>query len=145
MIARLTTALRSGMIALVLVAASHAPARAQEQPCPLPGQTAMLVAQMFFGQSIKNRAPVSPREWASFLRDAVTPRFPGGFTVYDAYGQWLNTDSHRIARERTKVLVIATGDSAIARQQMEELSSLYRTRFSQRSVELITSLACAEF
>src|SRR5665213_1511039 len=144
MIARLTTALRSGLIALAFVAAIHAPARAQEQTCPLPGQKTMLVAQLFFGQSIKNRGPVSPRAWAAFLRDAVTPRFPGGFTVYDAYGQWQDTDSHRIARERTKVLVIATGDSAIARRQMEELSSLYRARFSQQSVGLITSLACAE-
>jgi len=145
MIAGLTTALRSGMIALTFVVATHAPARAQEQSCPLRGQKTMLVAQMFFGQSIKNRGPVSPREWASFLRDVVTPRFPGGFTVYDAYGQWLDTDSHHIARERTKVLVIAADDSAIVRQRVEELSSLYRARFFQQSVGVITSQACAEF
>jgi hypothetical protein len=145
MIAGLTTALRSGLIALTFVAATNAPARAQEQPCPLRDQKTMLVAQMFFGQSIKNRGPVSPRDWASFLREVVTPRFPGGFTVYDAYGQWLGTDSHRVARERTKVLVIATEDSAIVRQHVEEVSSLYRTRFSQRSVGVITTQACARF
>ncbi len=145
MIAGLTTALRSSVIALAFVVATNAPARAQEQSCPLPGQKTMLVAQLFFGQSIAHRAPVSPRDWTSFLRDVVTPRFPGGFTVYDASGQWLNADSHRIARERTKVLVIAADDSAAVRQHVEEVSSLYRARFSQQSVGVITSLACAAF
>lgn len=145
MISGPTATMRASLMALSVLAAIHTPARAQQQSCPLPGQKTMLVVQMFFGQSIEHRAPVSPQDWTSFLRDVVTPRFPGGFTVYDASGQWLNTDSHHIAREKTKILVIATDDSPNVRQQVEDLSRLYRTRFSQRSVGVITNQACAAF
>ncbi|MBV8633818.1 MAG: DUF3574 domain-containing protein, partial [Burkholderiaceae bacterium] len=73
-------------------------------PCPLPGQTSELVVQMYFGQNIEHRGPVTPHEWNDFLRRNVTPRFPDGFTVYDAYGQWQDRESHRIARENSKVI-----------------------------------------
>jgi hypothetical protein len=145
MMSGLTAAVRACLMTLAFLAAIHMPARAQQQSCPLPGQKTMLVVQMFFGQSIAQHAPVSPQDWTAFLRDVVTPRFPGGFTVYDAAGQWLNPDSHRIAREKTKVLVIAADDSPTVRQQVEDLSRLYRSRFSQRSVGVITSQACAAF
>jgi Protein of unknown function (DUF3574). len=41
--------------------------------------------------------PISAARWRAFLDKEVTPRFPDGLTVFDAYGQWL----FRGARSRT--------------------------------------------
>lgn len=120
-------------------------ATAGEAACPFAAQKPMLVVQLFFGQSTQDRRPISEKEWRSFLARAVTPRFPDGFTVYDGYGQWMNPQTHAIAREKTKVVVIATEDTPAIRSRIEELSGIYRARFHQQSVGLITSPGCAAF
>jgi Protein of unknown function (DUF3574) len=139
----MTTPFAVGALLLSLLAGQAA--AAPEVACPLPGQKQMLVVQLFFGQSVKDRRPVSDKEWRSFLARAVTPRFPDGFTVYDGYGQWMNPQTQSIGREKTKVVVIATEDTPALRTRIEELSGIYRTRFHQHSVGLITSPGCAVF
>src|SRR5579871_690552 len=100
------------MLAIWLaMSAFSAQAMADETTCPLPGQTRALMVQMFFGLSIEHRGPVTNREWNDFLRQTVTPRFPDGFTVYDAYGQWQDRDTHRIVRERSRVIEVAIEDT----------------------------------
>jgi Protein of unknown function (DUF3574) len=130
---------------LVLSIMAGPDAMAEEGACPFAGQKPMLVVQLFFGQSTKDRHPVSDKEWRSFLARTVTPRFPDGFTVYDGHGQWTNPQTHAVTREKTKVMVIATEDTPAVRSRIEELSSIYRSRFHQQSVGLITSPGCGEF
>ena len=130
---------------LILSVMAGRGAMAEERACPFAGQKPMLVVQLFFGQSIKDRGLVSDREWRSFLARTVTPRFPDGFTVYDGYGQWMNPRTHAISREKTKVMVIATEDTPALRTRIEELSGIYRARFHQQSVGLITSPGCGAF
>ena len=60
------------------------------------------MADLFFA-----RNHVSEAGFARFLATEVTPRFPGGFTVIDAKGQWRAPGSDRISKERTKLLMIA--------------------------------------
>ena len=48
---------------------------------------------------------VSELEWQIFLRDEVTKRFPGGFTVWEAQGQWQSSKGS-IDQERSKVLLL---------------------------------------
>lgn len=126
-----------------LALATAAPA--QSISCPLAAQKPMLLFQLFFGRSVPDRGPVTAREWSTFLRQNVTPRFPDGFTVYDAYGQWLNPASHAIARESTKVIVIATVDTPDVRTKITAVSESYRRLFHQQSVGIVSSAACAAF
>ena len=42
---------------------------------------------LYFGTG-KPTGVVTPEEWAEFLRDSVTPRFPQGLTVSQASGEW---------------------------------------------------------
>ncbi len=67
----------------------------------------MLVAELFFGRSIKGRAPLTDAEWAEFAAQTVTPNFPDGFTVFDGEGQWRNPQTGHIARDPTKILLVA--------------------------------------
>ena len=49
---------------------------------------------------------VSPARWREFLDQQVTSRFPDGFTVFDAYGQWRDHGAKEPERLSTKVIVI---------------------------------------
>src|SRR5205823_14425463 len=88
-----------------------APLQAQAQPqpytCVLSGEQRMLVAELFFGRNIPGRAPLTDAEWSEFAAQTITPNFPDGFTVFDGDGQWQNPVTGRIARDRTKVLLVA--------------------------------------
>jgi uncharacterized protein DUF3574 len=141
----LTARLRAPFLALACLTAAAQTVAVQASTCPLPDQHEMLVVQLFFGESIKGRKPLSDKEWRAFLARAVTPRFPDGFTVFDAHGQWMDPRTHAIARERTKVVEIATEDSPVARSRIGEIARLYRERFRQQSVGIITSAGCGVF
>jgi hypothetical protein len=116
-----------------------------QEPCPLSNEKPMLVTQLFFGLSVKGRGPVTRSEWTAFVRHNVAPRFPGGFTVYEAEGQWLDPASHSVVRENSKVMIIAAEDTAEVRTKITEVSDLYRKAFHQQSVGVITRRECAAF
>jgi hypothetical protein len=48
---------------------------------------------------------VSEADWSTFLAKVLTPAFPHGLTVYDAYGQIQQADG-KIRRQSTRVVVI---------------------------------------
>lgn len=72
--------------------------------------------------------------WQAFLDEEVTPRFPDGFTVLDAYGQWRMKNGTRIGRLRTKVIVILHPDTEAARAQVEGVRLAFKRRTGQDSV-----------
>jgi hypothetical protein len=79
---------------------------------------------------------VSEEDWKGFLADVVTPRFPDGFTVIDAYGQWRDPSvaDAPVVREATKVLVIVHPATVETSAAVAEIKSLYKARFDQKSV-----------
>lgn len=118
---------------------------AQELSCPLANEKPMLVTQLFFGLSVKGRGPVTPQEWRAFVQRNVAPRFPDGFTVYDAQGEWRDPVSRSVVRENSKVVILALEDTAGARLKITEVSELYRKAFHQDAVGIISSRECAAF
>jgi hypothetical protein len=126
-----------------------APAAAPSSPepyiCLLPGEERMLVAELFFGRNIKGRAPLSEAEWSQFTADAITPNFPDGFTVFDGYGQWRNPQTGQIARDPTKILLVAAKRSPDLAGRLTAVMDAYKQRFHQQSVGLITRDSCAAF
>jgi hypothetical protein len=118
---------------------------AQAQSCPLAVQKPMLIAQLYFGQDVAGHGRVSAKAWNLFLRQTVTPQFPDGFTVFDAYGQWQDSSRHRIVREPSKVVSIALADTADARRGLESVANAYREKFHQQSVGLVTTEGCGAF
>lgn len=114
-----------------------------EEPCP-ESSDRYAEYQLFFGRSTDGGREVSDEQWAAFLAEVVTPRFPAGLTVLDGAGQWRD-DSGTIQRERSKVLWIlaAPGDETL--QRIDEISAEYERRFNQDSVLRIHGTACASF
>jgi Protein of unknown function (DUF3574) len=136
---------RTGVFAILLALAGAGDLHAQAAACPFPDQKPMLVIQLFFGRYVPHRGPVTAAEWNGFLRDHVTPLFPDGFTVYDAYGQWLNPQIHTVIRQPTRIIVFATADVPEVRVKIAEISEEYKRQFRQQSVGVLSSTGCGVF
>lgn len=77
---------------------------------------------------------ISEAQWRAFLDKEVTPRFPDGLTVFDAYGQWLFRGAPEPNRLRTKVLVILHEDSPQRRNDIEAIRLAWKQATKHQSV-----------
>lgn len=123
-------------------------AQAQKAPparhvaCATP-DAVFIRTTLYFGLG-KRLGWISAHQWRSFLRNEVTVRFPQGFTVLDAQGQWRG-ENGLIMRERSKVLLIVHHDTAEAWNDIHALIALYRERYDQESVLEEDAEVCATF
>lgn len=77
---------------------------------------------------------ISEAQWRAFLDREVTPRFPDGLTVFDAYGQWLFRGASEPNRLRTKVLVILHEDTPQRRNDIEAIRLAWKQATGHQSV-----------
>src|SRR5207253_3721246 len=61
--------------------------------------------ELYFGLSRTAGAEISDAEFAAFLAQVVTPRFPEGLSVLEARGQWRDS-AGRTVREPARVVVL---------------------------------------
>ena len=100
--------------------------------------------ELFLGQNIGQTGRVSDDEWRGFLADEVTPRYPDGFTVLDAAGQWRDPVGTIIA-ERSRNLVLIVRDAASELPKVAAIRESYKSRFRQDAVLFVQSQICAGF
>ena len=131
------------ILVLVLLALVACAPSTGEAPCP-DGSERFDEYRLFFGRNIGDAESVSDDDWRTFLADTVTPRFPDGLSVFDAAGQWRNSQG-QIARERSKMVLILAMPDSDATQRLEEITDEYKRRFSQESVLRVTDSACVKF
>ncbi len=77
---------------------------------------------------------ISEAQWRAFLDAEVTPRFPDGLTVFDAYGQWLFRGDAEPNRLRTKVLVVLHEDTPQRRADIEAIRLAWKEKTKHQSV-----------
>jgi hypothetical protein len=104
-----------------------------------------VVAELFLGRNIGERLGVSDTAFRGFLDQEVTPRFPDGFSVVDAKGQYRDQEKSAITREPSKVLVIAIPDGAASDPRVAAIADAYKARFKQQSVLTTVRAACVGF
>ena len=114
----------------------------QETNCG-PGEQSAVSDLLYFGTG-KPIGVVSPEEWSSFLRGAVTPRFPSGFTAWKASGQWRSAGG-QVIREESYVLNVVHPEDSKAEAAIEAMISEYKARFRQEAVLRVKSRACVSF
>lgn len=78
--------------------------------------------------------PISQAQWRAFLDKEVTPRFPDGLTVFDAYGQWLFRGAKEPNRLSTKVLVILHEDTSQRTADIEAIRLAWKQATKHQSV-----------
>lgn len=99
-----------------------------------PVFTAYFRTELFFGLDKPTGGQVTSEQWDKFVADIVTPRFPDGFTVDDALGQYL--DGKILIREKSKqlILIYPRKVRTSASRKIEEIRAAYIKAFDQRSV-----------
>jgi hypothetical protein len=122
----------------VVAACAAAPA-----PHCATGQQAAIQDLVYFGTD-KPTGRVTPEEWTQFLGEVVTPRFPQGFSVWQASGQWRSA-SGAIVQEPSYVLSLVHPPGVAVDQAIEELVASYKERFHQEAVLRVRSGACTSF
>lgn len=145
---------RYGLVLAVLLAtsgcatlSSNAPASA-DATATMQGDAARPAAasgwvrsELYFGVGEEQGAgdreqadTISDAQWRAFLDKEVTPRFPDGLTVFDAYGQWLFRGDAEPNRLRTKVLVVLHEDSPKRRADIEAIRLAWKQATRHQSV-----------
>lgn len=133
------------ILAAALLALSACAQRAPQDTastCQAPLKPAVQV-DLYFGLAIKGRE-IGEAEWAAFLAQEVTPRFPDGLSVIDVAGQY-RTPSGHITRERSKLLVVIVPDPVGHLTKVQAIVDAYRRQFDQLSVLHVERAICAAF
>ena len=109
-------------------------------PACQSGQNAAVQELLYFGTD-KPAGRVTPEDWAQFLSETVTPRFPAGLTAWQAAGQWRSA-SGTVVREPSYVLSLVHPPSTAAETAVAELIASYKARFQQEAVLRVVAHAC---
>lgn len=130
--------------AAMVIAASMAGCATQAPACR-SGEQAMVSEQLYFGTDIPGGGGrVTTEAWSGFLREAVTPRFPQGLSVWPAAGQWRGADG-QVVREDSNVLVLVHAGDDTAERAVQAIVAEYKTRFRQEAVLRVKTPGCASF
>ncbi len=108
-------------------------------PCGHGGQLAVQEL-LYFGTETPS-GHVTPENWAEFLNETVTPRFPDGLSVWQVSGQWRSA-SGKVIREPSYVLSLLHSDGVDEDRAIQELLTAYKTRFQQETVLRVRSSVC---
>ncbi len=100
--------------------------------------------ELYFGRSKPGGGMVSDSEWQQFLNSQITPRFPDGLTVVDAYGQYLNS-AGKLTLEKTKLVILIYKNSPDKNKAIQAIIDRYKQKFQQESVLRVTSIAQVTF
>ncbi|SMF75572.1 Protein of unknown function [Tistlia consotensis] len=111
----------------------------------LEGGQSATEARLYFGRSLPGGGQVGETDWADFLDEEVTPRFPDGLTVLDGRGQWRADATAPVEKEASKLLVVVMTDPEAQRPRLHDVIEAYKARFHQQSVLLTTAPVCASF
>jgi hypothetical protein len=120
-------------LAVLLTACAHvAPHRV------LRVEEAVVSDRLFCGLSIPGGGTVSQADVDRFVEEIVEPRFPDGFTVWRARGEW------RGGSEEVVILEIVHPAHLRLDRSVQEIAQEYRRRFRQEAVLRVTMPARME-
>ena len=139
-------------VMLLLVGCATAPSPRQPAAgtdrgdAAVPGPQEWMRSELYFGVGGEDGADaIDETRWRAFLDTQVTPRFPDGLTVFEAYGQWRFRDAPAPARLRTKVLVILHEDSAQRIADLEAIRLAWKRETGHESVLWVRQAAEVSF
>ena len=113
--------------------------------CLLPTQKPMTEAQLLFGRDIPGGGHVSDADWLKFENEVLSVAFPDGFTVSDAQGAWRDAKTGAAVHEKSKVVFIEDAGGPELAGRLERVADVYRKRFRQDAVGIVTREVCAAF
>jgi hypothetical protein len=122
---------------LPIISDSSATAAAMQGDAARPAQVQGWVrSELYFGVGTEGdeKNAISETQWRTFLDKEVTPRFPDGLTVFDAYGQWMFRGAQGPERLNSKVLVILHENTPQRRADIEAIRLAWKQATKHQSV-----------
>lgn len=112
-----------------------------------PAQAQWVRTELYFsvGPIEGKEGVVSPARWREFLDQEVTTRFPDGFSVFDAYGQWKDHGAKEPERLATKVIVILHESGPTRESDIEAIRLAYKRITGDLSVLRLSQPAVVSF
>jgi len=107
-------------------------------PMP-PVEPAVIADRLYCGLSIPGGGTVSEADVETFVEEVVTPRFPGGFTIWRAEGLWKG------GHEPSLIVEILHPYDATIDAKVREIAEEFRKRFRQEAVMRVSTPARIEF
>jgi hypothetical protein len=105
----------------------------------------MVRTELFFGHARPDGTVITEHEWDQFVADEISPRFPAGFTIVEARGQWRDA-VERVIHESTRVVIVVHApDNLEASTRIEQIRESFKQRFSQEAVLRADSPARVSF
>ena len=103
--------------------------------------------KLYFGLGPADDAAkgVSEAGWRAFLDKEVTPRFPAGLSVVDAYGQWQGKGETAPERIRSKELIIDYPATKANAAKIEAIRAAWKQKTGDESVMKVTEPADVSF
>lgn len=143
-------------VILFLIAFSCGGCAAQRPEAPVatlagdaahPATTAGWVrTELYFGLGTADgKGGVDEAGWRAFLDKEVTPRFPDGLTVLDAYGQWQGSGQSTPERLRSKLVVLLHPDTPAQRAAIAAIRAAWKAKTGDQSVLRVTQPAEVSF
>jgi hypothetical protein len=111
----------------------------------MSGLKPLTVAELFFGGNVGSRVGISDAEFNRFVASEITSRFPDGFTVLNTNGQWRDPARMTLAREASKMVIVAFSDGSADDGRLQKIIDAYKDRFNQKSVGILVRTACGSF
>jgi hypothetical protein len=93
--------------------------------------------EIYFGRHYSAEKEVTEHQFAEFISSYITPAFPAGMTVYDAYGQ-MQHSSGEIIKQKTKVVLLVHQNSKADDEAIQDIILTYKARFGNPQVMLLT-------
>jgi hypothetical protein len=110
--------------------------------CP-SGEQGSVNELLYFGM-VKPNGVVTSSEWDEFLHTAITPRFPKGFSFWQASGQWQNSGG-TITQETSFVVSLVHPDDDQSEKAVRRITKEYKSRFKQEAVLRVKGFSCVSF
>lgn len=102
--------------------------------------------ELYFGLGLADgHEGIDDAAWRAFLDKEVTPRFPSGLTVVDAYGQWQGVKQSRPERLRSKILILLYADTPAQRAAIDAIRGAWKAKTGDQSVLRVTQPADVSF
>ena len=134
---------RASLIIAVIVIMFGSPDQSRAAQCATPARL-MARVELLFGTMLANGQPIAETEWAKFVDEEVTPRFPEGLTELAGRGQWRRPDGV-ISREPARVLLLWYSPAPTSDADIDAIRATYKKRFKQLSVMRVDSVDCVSF
>jgi hypothetical protein len=112
-----------------------------------PAVSAWIETRLYFGlgPSQHPEQGISEARWRQFLDAEVTPRFPSGLTVVDAYGQWQGAGEKAPERLRSKVIILIHSDTSAESAKIDAVRTAWKKLTGDESVLRVSSPARVSF